>query len=91
MSLEGASLQRVQLPARDIHVLRGVGIVQLPELAREPRCVHRLNPCRRASFEETLDALVAEAPDHGDTQGKGQLTAYAGAGMARLYARPRQA
>ena len=58
------AVQKVQPPARGIHVLRGLGIVQREELLPEPLGMIRLDFCFGFRPEEVLYTLVPKALYH---------------------------
>ena len=57
-------MQGVQPPARRVHVLRGLSIVQRKKLLPEPFGMVRLDFCLGACPEELLDTLVPKALYH---------------------------
>ena len=59
------ALQRMQPPARRIHVGWPASAIQRRQDQAQPGCVARLDPGAEAVQEKSLQALVAEAPDHG--------------------------
>src|SRR5690606_21195274 len=59
------SLQRMNAPAGEVHVLRAPGTVQPGKLQTQARRVCREHALPRPRTEEKLQPLVAEAPDHG--------------------------
>ena len=54
-------MQWVQPPARSIHVVRGLSVVESKKLLPEPVSMFRLNARLRTSPKELLDAFVPEA------------------------------
>ena len=60
------ALQRVQRPARQIHVRWADGPFQNSKLARQSSGVPTLDAGLGASLEESLKAFVPEALDHPD-------------------------
>ena len=58
------SAQGVQVPAGQVHVLRGTRSIQLRQLAAQTGRVRGLDTGLGALPEEGLQALVTEGPDH---------------------------
>ena len=58
------AVQGMQPPARRVHVLRRLSIVQRKKLLPEPLGMVRLDLCLGACPEELLDTLVPEALYH---------------------------
>ena len=58
------TLERVELPARQVHVTGRRGLVKLGELTPQSSRVHGLNARFGTRHEERLKALVCEVLDH---------------------------
>ena len=60
----GLSLERVKIPARNIHVRRRFGFIKRVENSHAPTLLIRAHLSARSSLEEFSKALMRPCPDH---------------------------
>lgn len=63
VSLQG-SMEWVQFPSRDVHIVRGLGVLQAGQDSGDLGSMVRLNSGLAPRFVESVQALVAETFNH---------------------------